>query len=513
MWNDSIFGVPEDAATDHEEITAMAVCDSGRYVAVGDRGGRITILTRCADAVPPEVAFLCEVQAYQPAVDPLRSVQVGTAVSALAWCRESETLLLSGNVEGCVKQWKIPGVAAAAGGRVPRVKREFVESLCCGQRGLEDGTLRALLTPSSGDMFIAAHAHALLAWPLLRPIPSHVHAPPPYSGGCTVVADAKQLDGGTGSFTAAACSPVCSSSIALGLHTGTALILDTRTSFQGGLHSALRLEPWSQFLPSAATLWEDATRLGIIGTLSSTVEHETAQESQLHAPSSPSLVDAHHGEPDSPKAGEPAYVFREEDTQASDTCQGDAAQQVKVDAENTSPLWLLDGGDTTPGQIEARSVHSLEFDARHHVAVRDLDTVRVWDVRHVMAPLYAVGVEECEDFAARREKPPAACVKLRRPHQRSLALGYDGRFYTGLYTSQMLCAVGGVRQPSLFEEGPADTLVYEWGVSRIQFGGKDVALMDAPPFGDVSCVVAHRTQNLVCAAVNAYVYFFRVMPR
>lgn len=111
--------VVEDV-TDVDVLSSIEFDDTGDYIAVGDRGGRVVIFERedkksspdgkkkIGSSKTPEYKFWTEFQSHEPEFDYLKSQEIEEKINKLKWCKRSNNahFLLSTN-DKTIKFWKI----------------------------------------------------------------------------------------------------------------------------------------------------------------------------------------------------------------------------------------------------------------------------------------------------------------------------------------------------------------------------------------------------------------------
>eukprot|EP00768_Dysnectes_brevis_P005385 gnl/Dysnectes_brevis/3870_a5003_560.p2 GENE.gnl/Dysnectes_brevis/3870_a5003_560~~gnl/Dysnectes_brevis/3870_a5003_560.p2 ORF type:complete len:335 (-),score=104.17 gnl/Dysnectes_brevis/3870_a5003_560:1831-2835(-) len=107
---------PIESIPDSDIISSIEFNSSGKYLAAGDRGGRVIIFKRSksrkskASSHPTvEYKFFCEFQSHESEFDSLRSVEIGEAINCIEWVPFSpggHLMLLSTN-DKTVKLWRV----------------------------------------------------------------------------------------------------------------------------------------------------------------------------------------------------------------------------------------------------------------------------------------------------------------------------------------------------------------------------------------------------------------------
>jgi len=113
-------GSVEDVS-DIDVLSSIEFDDSGDFIAVGDRGGRIVVFERedkgekstkdskkKVSVRSPEYKFYTEFQSHEPEFDCLKSLEIEEKINKIKWCKRTNNaqFLLSTN-DKTVKLWKI----------------------------------------------------------------------------------------------------------------------------------------------------------------------------------------------------------------------------------------------------------------------------------------------------------------------------------------------------------------------------------------------------------------------
>ena len=103
-------------------LSAVEFDASGKYLATGDKGGRIVVFEaeQAAEKSPskssssssrrnsPEYKFYCEFQSHDPEFDYLKSLEIEEKINQIKWCRSSAgALFLLSTNDKTIKLWKI----------------------------------------------------------------------------------------------------------------------------------------------------------------------------------------------------------------------------------------------------------------------------------------------------------------------------------------------------------------------------------------------------------------------
>lgn len=111
-----------DDVADVDVVSAVEFDDSGDYIAVGDRGGRIVLFERDRDkrarsnstgkktnpSTNNEYKFYAEFQSHEPEFDYLKSLEIEEKINKIKWCKRQNNahFLLSTN-DKTIKLWKV----------------------------------------------------------------------------------------------------------------------------------------------------------------------------------------------------------------------------------------------------------------------------------------------------------------------------------------------------------------------------------------------------------------------
>lgn len=102
---------------DADVVSAIEFDDTGDYIAVGDRAGRIVIFERDEKRLKsgtkkstknPEYKFFTEFQSHEPEFDYLKSLEIEEKINKIRWCkRQNDAHFLLSTNDKTIKLWKI----------------------------------------------------------------------------------------------------------------------------------------------------------------------------------------------------------------------------------------------------------------------------------------------------------------------------------------------------------------------------------------------------------------------
>lgn len=115
-----VFGDGRNSADDVSDVSAIEFDDTGDYLAVGDRGGRIVLFEREEkgdkannnskkhQAKSPEYKFFTEFQSHEPEFDYLKSLEIEEKINKIKWCkRQNNAHFLISTNDKTIKLWKV----------------------------------------------------------------------------------------------------------------------------------------------------------------------------------------------------------------------------------------------------------------------------------------------------------------------------------------------------------------------------------------------------------------------
>lgn len=87
------------AASAADIISAVEFDETGRYLATGDRGGRVVLFEREDNKKGCQYRFWTEFQSHDPEFDYLKSIEIEEKINKIRWCKRSNSahFLLSTN--------------------------------------------------------------------------------------------------------------------------------------------------------------------------------------------------------------------------------------------------------------------------------------------------------------------------------------------------------------------------------------------------------------------------------
>lgn len=100
---------PVEDVTDVDIVSAIEFDETGRYLGVGDRGGRVVIFERKdSNKKNKEYKFYAEFQSHEPEFDYLKSLEIEEKINKIKWCkRQNEAHFLLTTNDKTVKLWKV----------------------------------------------------------------------------------------------------------------------------------------------------------------------------------------------------------------------------------------------------------------------------------------------------------------------------------------------------------------------------------------------------------------------
>jgi len=115
-----VFGEGRNTVDDVSDVSAIEFDETGDFIAVGDRGGRIVLFERDEKTekgnnngkknIPksPEYKFYTEFQSHEPEFDYLKSLEIEEKINKIKWCKRQNNahFLLSTN-DKTIKLWKV----------------------------------------------------------------------------------------------------------------------------------------------------------------------------------------------------------------------------------------------------------------------------------------------------------------------------------------------------------------------------------------------------------------------
>jgi len=103
----------DDNSSDDDLVTAVEFDETGDFLAVGDKAGRICIFEanssdECKDGNPIDYKFYTEFQSHEPEFDCLRSLEIEEKINVVKWTkRQSSGLFLLATNDKTIKFWKV----------------------------------------------------------------------------------------------------------------------------------------------------------------------------------------------------------------------------------------------------------------------------------------------------------------------------------------------------------------------------------------------------------------------
>jgi len=96
-----------DEITEADIISTVEFDDTGKYLATGDKGGRVVLFER-EEGKGCQYKFWTEFQSHEPEFDYLKSLEIEEKINKIKWCRRQNNahFLLSTN-DKTIKLWKV----------------------------------------------------------------------------------------------------------------------------------------------------------------------------------------------------------------------------------------------------------------------------------------------------------------------------------------------------------------------------------------------------------------------
>lgn len=96
-----------EEVTEADVISAIEFDDTGKYLATGDKGGRVVLFER-DEAKKGQYKFWTEFQSHEPEFDYLKSLEIEEKINKIRWCKRQNSahFLLSTN-DKTIKLWKV----------------------------------------------------------------------------------------------------------------------------------------------------------------------------------------------------------------------------------------------------------------------------------------------------------------------------------------------------------------------------------------------------------------------
>lgn len=105
-----VFGdTKSEEAVEADIISAVEFDQTGNFLAIGDRGGRVVILERNKNKRGAEYRVMTEFQSHEPEFDYLKSLEIEEKINKIKWCHNgssSNHFLLTSN-DKTIKLWKV----------------------------------------------------------------------------------------------------------------------------------------------------------------------------------------------------------------------------------------------------------------------------------------------------------------------------------------------------------------------------------------------------------------------
>lgn len=100
----------DDNSSDDDLVTSVEFDDTGDYLAVGDKAGRICIFERSSKKrrAPLEYKFFTEFQSHEPEFDCLKSLEIEMKINMIKWGKQcNNALFILATNDKTIKFWKV----------------------------------------------------------------------------------------------------------------------------------------------------------------------------------------------------------------------------------------------------------------------------------------------------------------------------------------------------------------------------------------------------------------------
>ena len=184
-----VFGdkVVADTVTDEDVINALSFDRQGRYIALGDRAGRLIVFERNAAKKTKkghhEFGYMTELQSHVKEFDFLKSVDIEEKINDIEWLRpEGENMFLLTTNDKTIKLWKLSNKVVKKSERfadrlglteknlcLPRLKlidRGFCPSLKRSFANLHNFHINSVSVCAGGQQFLSADDLRVNFWDL-----------------------------------------------------------------------------------------------------------------------------------------------------------------------------------------------------------------------------------------------------------------------------------------------------------------------------------------------------------
>jgi len=87
-------------------VSAIEFDDTGNFLAVGDRGGRVIVFER-SQIARREYKFYVEYQSHDPEFDYLKSLEIEEKINKIRWCKSNNSHFMLTTNDKTIKLWKL----------------------------------------------------------------------------------------------------------------------------------------------------------------------------------------------------------------------------------------------------------------------------------------------------------------------------------------------------------------------------------------------------------------------
>lgn len=101
---------PVEEVSEVDIVSAIEFDETGEFIAVGDRGGRVVVFEQARDtkADQSDFKFYAEFQSHEPEFDYLKSLEIEEKINKIRWCkRHNDAHFLLTTNDKTIKLWKL----------------------------------------------------------------------------------------------------------------------------------------------------------------------------------------------------------------------------------------------------------------------------------------------------------------------------------------------------------------------------------------------------------------------
>ena len=101
---------PVEEVSEVDIVSAIEFDETGEFIAVGDRGGRVVVFEQARDTKtdPSDFKFYAEFQSHEPEFDYLKSLEIEEKINKIRWCkRHNDAHFLLTTNDKTIKLWKL----------------------------------------------------------------------------------------------------------------------------------------------------------------------------------------------------------------------------------------------------------------------------------------------------------------------------------------------------------------------------------------------------------------------